>query len=602
MIRTEDNTANKKPADTQKPIQEPIDYTKASADMDDLFDIFSNGAEIPRSNDANLDVFAENLKKQTSAFADIVVINDPDLLLPCIVAIPKGVAGNHQPYKTMLIEGLSKTIEPLFNNINGEQIEVTRSTAHCYQDELKDAVANGVKKAGFDKRTLDNKTLGYFIVPALVDLASDNVVAVIAGHLKVEFGELINGANRNLTVAKFKDKNKYSLEVTNMFNQTSTAVDLFGLPVASNVLVSTSIVSTAKNRGAYHYKNREYVLSNAHVFFDYSYQEPVVAANSLATIHPAYNPLAIITDSSALGTTKASESVLTHLTAVASIAPLTSGTTFLETYRYNREDAGPEVFGYEHDPVTLQVTNPAPIQLRDGADVSNPDAMTLEEIASAYMYNTMTIGMDMIFGSRTQASQNLLADAAKEEGFGPANRLLVSTWDKFTDGKFAAIWGNKRVMSESMRPVIIHVGSYEMKDGMHDVRKLNYTNTLNEFGAGINESFLRFTKSFEPGNDNEIELAFRKDFYSRALPQLQIRGIGMRMFFEPGVQMAMFRALSAALGESNPVVKGLPTRVESTRGSTFHASARTDSRDVQGLYRTDISQASTGNRINEPYF
>lgn len=565
----------------------------------DLFQLGTTPVGVPTHE--QLEAMKENLAPIAKENGlSVTVVNQPSNLLTPLVLLSRKL-GNTVTFKTLMLESLAKEIAPKYQNVDGERIQVERHTAHAHTKAMVAIASEAVAKTHNVSKDVVSEA-GYEIIPKVCNLSSFDLAndQIVAARLLLDGIQYSEGSKLTAALIGAK-KAEVGVRVDYMINSKgTTAYEANGMPVASDVMIRSSLVDIRQLDDDVNSSGQERVLSTAHLMMDYLYQENKDHLPNPNDPRPGYHPIGVITSSSAMAAGNCSESIMTHAFSIAfATAFLENKDNIAAIYELNPHRPNPAAFGYEHN---LFHPQPCDFKKLTVVDEVRPgtDGSTIREILDNYLYPTMTMAMDMVPGSRSGASQRMFYEAAIEDGYGPANQAVIRELDRFTNNAFSARWGFRRVMHSAMAPVMFHVGHWFDQDDMRDLREVNYLNTLEGYGETVKQTtdFEIFASTFEPGKDTALGMNLRREIYQHSCRGLEVRGLGMRSFIEDGLGQALLLAFADCGMRWTP--DGLVEQSQGRRGSGFRPGSLVDS-SIRKTFN-DVNPRGTGGRHNMPGF
>lgn len=529
-------------------------------------------------------VALDNNNEKTLAFSALVV---------CVV--DKTMPTTGVAYYTMVIEGSGEKIPPRFENIGGQQIEITRVTSEAFDSILAREVQKKLRVQYPQQNLINSEGC---VIPSGFnheDAAQVHAVAVNAGMAC--FTEL-STRHPNFTDLNLSMQSKDSTLVVNHRYERKQVTDGVGSPVRSDVQITFQSQQNNGNQAGRSVNDggRTMKVSQIDGFIDLVWA-PAIDVNPYTAYQQQNMQLKNQKYLARFVMTNMENEFLQTLPAYL-LSLVTAQAVGRDNNWFNsfkpRMLAPNEQDMYDIGAINLEVNvenNPSGV----GAIIDTKSATfgvpELVQLLSSTFRPGLVMSLDVADNGPSSWCTSVFAEASI--GNPDATSAIFNAAMQLTNGLFQSHFpaGAPIFVDQGNR---IHMGHYEDRNGTkRDIRDIDYLAVLNMLSNDLT-TVQDFSNTFNnSGMDINVRLAKRKQIIMGIAQRAEITGFATRVTFSSQFSEALSSAVAAA---------GFTTRLDNN-GGVLQAAGRVGASNIaSGLLTGANNSVFSGGQIVTPGF
>lgn len=449
-------------------------------------------------------------------------------------------------YHSLIVEAASEAIQPKYESINGQNVEVTRVIGDAYDVTMIKAIAEAVQRK-FPQSIIRNADAEY--VPREFNLQDQGAVrgllanAIIASYTEIATKDT-NFIDINLRLAA-KDS---TLVARTTFNNPEHH-DAVGLPVRSDIVIDFSAAPPGNTPQGGTNVERTQALAQVRGFPDLVWAPEAPPQNMFATYQQQQQSTRLYAARFVMSGLEA----VPHLTIPMQLLALATALTLRDGDAYTQAFQGDQYNSSTYNLHDIGAIGLEAQFTKDAGGISqriDTKAATFTPMAFAHLFSMLVrpgLIMSLDVPEVGDSTWYNAVFAAAAVGDANANQAIIDAANYLTDGRFSQIFpaGGRVAVDENNR---IHLGYYTDNTGVKkDLREIDYLAILNIQGETdpkiVQDWSDTFTRVEFPLTQR---LAARKKIIVGLFPNAVFTGFACRVTFEVQFLDALAQACAQA--------------------------------------------------------
>ena len=448
-----------------------------------------------------------------------------------------------------VMQGTGEKIPTRLTTVGNQQVEEVRLPSDAWDHVLRNIIANEVQKKYPNSVIFE---AGGSVVDPNLELSDrepeNQHYLFINGQLACR-GALDYHLNPNdLELKNFDNRSVFSVTVER--SNEDEVLDRVGLPVRTDMLITT-VVRSQQNNGSSLNQRNSAIISRVGGYIDLMWTRPAqqqqaawLAPQQPVQFSPIYTPMFVITQ----GTPEFLQSIPSQLLMLSSAACITESTNWTFNFMPRRMASKDDLNLRDISALGFDINaagNPDGVGNRiTGLEDLTP--VKLNSLFASICTPVPVLALDVFECGASTWEHSVFAAAA--DGSSDAISDIVYSLDKLTNGGFSRIWNpeNKICFQYGGRTP---AGFYTGKDGKRkDIRNIDYLAMLNLFGDRDMNVVRRFSEAW---NNASLSFDQRTKWRKEVTDNLGATYVGWyrRIVFST----AFIKALTTSLRESGLV-------------------------------------------------